>query len=67
MSWGGVRVGAGRPKTGRKKVVLYITAQEEEKIKKYLKTLRENIEKEKIENEMVKYVVYFKYATFDYK
>ena len=54
MSWGGVRVGAGRPKTGRKKVVLYITAQEEEKIKKYLKTLRENIEKEKIENEMVK-------------
>jgi len=48
MGWGGTRKGAGRPRTGRKKVVMYITTEEEIKVKKYLKIIRENIEKEKM-------------------
>ena len=39
-NWGGTRKGAGRPSTGRKKVVLYVTEQEKEKIKELIRNLR---------------------------
>lgn len=38
--WGGPREGAGRPSTGRKKVVFYITNEENAKLRKYLEELR---------------------------
>lgn len=40
-SWGGARIGAGRPSTGRKKRNFYITDAEYELIKRYLEQLRE--------------------------
>jgi hypothetical protein len=39
-SWGGVRDGAGRPSTGRKKRQLYITDSEYQVLIKYLEELR---------------------------
>jgi hypothetical protein len=38
--WGGKRVGSGRPSTGRKKQVLYITDEEYLKIKQLIEQLR---------------------------
>lgn len=38
--WGGSRKGAGRPTTGRKRQSFYITDEENEKLRKYLKELR---------------------------
>ena len=40
-NWGGARIGAGRPSTGRKKRNFYITDAEHELIKQYLEQLRE--------------------------
>ena len=39
-TWGGIRPGAGRPSTGRKKRTLYITDAEYKIIKEFLKNLR---------------------------
>jgi hypothetical protein len=39
-SWGGKREGSGRPSTGRKKQVLYITDDEYLKIKQLIEQLR---------------------------
>lgn len=39
-NWGGARIGAGRPSTGRKKRNFYITDAEYELIKQYLEQLR---------------------------
>jgi len=47
-NWGGVRENAGRKKTGRKKVVMYVTHTEEIQLKNYLEILREDEEKMKI-------------------
>lgn len=38
--WGGRRQGAGRPPTGRKRVTLYLTADEELKVREYVLSLR---------------------------
>lgn len=40
-SWGGVREGAGRPATGRKKQSFYITDEENVLLREYLEKLRE--------------------------
>jgi hypothetical protein len=39
-SWGGSRPGSGRKATGRKLVRLYMTEDEEKKLRKYLEELR---------------------------
>jgi len=39
--WGGVRAGAGRKPTGRIRRSFYLTAEEFERMKAYLKWLRE--------------------------
>lgn len=39
-TWGGPRPGAGRPSTGRKRQSFYITEEENEKLREYLKELR---------------------------
>jgi hypothetical protein len=44
-NWGGARIGAGRPSTGRKKRNFYITDAEYELIKQYLEQLRASSEK----------------------
>jgi len=38
--YGGARCGAGRPATGRKKVMLFITQEEREAIRQMLKRMR---------------------------
>lgn len=38
--WGGRRQGAGRPPTGRKRVTLYLTEEEEKEVREYVLTLR---------------------------
>lgn len=38
--WGGSRKGAGRPPTGRSKRTFYITEEENEKLRGYLRDLR---------------------------
>ncbi len=38
--WGGIREGAGRPSTGRKRQSFYITDEENEQLRKYLEELR---------------------------
>ncbi len=40
-NWGGVRPGSGRPKTGRTGRKIWVTPEELEKIRIYLKKLRE--------------------------
>lgn len=39
-SWGGMREGAGRPSTGRKKHQYYVTDEEDIQIKQFIKQLR---------------------------
>lgn len=39
-NWGGKREGAGRPSTGRKQVKFFLTGQEKEKVKEYIKEIR---------------------------
>lgn len=39
-TWGGVREGAGRPATGRKRQYFYITDEENEKLRELLEKLR---------------------------
>ncbi len=41
-TWGGVRQGAGRKPTGRKRQSFYITDKENELLRKYLNKLRES-------------------------
>jgi hypothetical protein len=40
---GGKREGAGRPKSGREKKIIWVTPEENEKIIKYLEELREEL------------------------
>jgi len=40
--YGGARAGAGRPSTGRKKVMLFITQEEREAIQALIKNMRAN-------------------------
>lgn len=44
--WGGHREGAGRPSTGRKKQMFYVTDEENEKLRNYLQSLRQPSENE---------------------
>lgn len=62
-SWGGAREGAGRPSTGRRKVQLYITEDEEKVCREAIKQMRfdnkyescqNNIQKERRNNRMNK-------------
>ena len=39
-TWGGIREGAGRPATGRKRQYFYITDEENEKLRELLEKLR---------------------------
>ncbi len=41
--YGGARQGAGRPSTGRKKVMLFITQEEREAITALLEKMREGV------------------------
>lgn len=41
-NWGGPRKGSGRPATGRKFTRIYVTEEEDKKLREYLKTLRES-------------------------
>ena len=50
-NWGGQRVGAGRPSTGRKKYNFYITDEEHQLLKQYLEQLR--LKSEKAANSIV--------------
>jgi hypothetical protein len=40
-TWGGLREGAGRPATGRKRQNFYVTEEENTKLREYLEKLRE--------------------------
>lgn len=40
FAWGGLREGAGRPATGRKRQQFYVTHEENVKLRKYLEQLR---------------------------
>ena len=40
QGWGGKREGAGRPATGRKKKMVYVTEEEFEAIKKLIEEIR---------------------------
>lgn len=42
VSWGGKRVGAGRPDLGRNKKNFYVTDQEEKVLREHLKFIRKN-------------------------
>lgn len=42
--WGGPREGAGRPATGRKRQQLYVTDEENIKLREYLEQLRKKAE-----------------------
>lgn len=49
MSWGGRRLGAGRPETGKRTVSFWVTPKEEEKMRAFLKHIRQKKEPLKTE------------------
>lgn len=51
MKWGGHRLGAGRPETGKKTISFWVTPGEEEKLRAFLKHIRQDKEQPKTEDD----------------